>query len=244
MNFNNAFRVVVLMAVCSFSFAQTPKQQPPIKESIDQVKEDFNSLKNLFKKKDKKGKENKEVEQDAGKAKKMSEFNILTIDESIVRQIVEKIQKDNIGEKIEITEEGESVTVSVQFDWGSTFTIFSKMKDKHVFGDLKNDGNEDAIIQASAYYGGNSEHLILYIFSKTGNDWKLVFEINASEEQLKGCGIGKFIPEKIENGFLIGESRCFKDSDPRCCPSLKYRTLAKLENEQLVLVKKEKKQRD
>lgn len=244
MNFNKPYRIVVLVAVCSFSFsfAQTPKQQPTVKESTEQIKENFNALKNLFKKKEHKRTASNENEQVIDKEGKTSDNNNLTLDETLVRQIVEKIQQDNLGEKIEISEEDESVTVSVKFDWGSTFSTFSKLKDKHIFGDLGNNSVEDAVINVNAYFGGNSEHLILYVFSKSvSDDWKLICEVNASEEQLKGCDKGKFIPKKIENGFLVGESLCFKDSDPRCCPSLKYRTTVKLENSRLVLVKKEKK---
>lgn len=167
-----------------------------------------------------------------------------TLDQPIVQLIIEKVKSDGKteGGTFELSETNEYVTLSNNYDWGRTSVDFSKIKSEHVFGDLKNDGHEDAIIQASAYYGGNSEHLVLYVFSKTETDeWKLICEVNASDEQLKGCDKGKFFPEKIENGFLIGESQCFKDSDPRCCPSLKYRTTARLENNRLVLVEKEKK---
>lgn len=238
--FNIFFGLVLLSAVSSFSFAQTPKQQPKVKESVAQVKQDFNTLKNLFKKKGNKEKDKKEAEQVSEKKEKELNPNDLHLDETIVQKIVQKIEQVNEGEKIEITEVDESITVSVQFDWGNTFTEFSKLKSRHVFGDLGNDGSEDAVIQAIAYSGGNSEHLILYVLSKISDEWQLLFDVNASDEQLKGCDKGKFYPKKIENGFLIGESLCFKDSDARCCPSLKFRTTVKLESDRLISVKKEK----
>lgn len=166
-----------------------------------------------------------------------------TLDSSIVQQIIEKVKTDGKtgGGTFELSETNEYVTLSTNYDWGRTSVDFSKIKSEHVFGDLKNDGNEDAIIQASAYYGGNSEHLVLYVFSKTERDeWKLICEVNASDEQLKGCDKGKFFPEKIENGLLVGESLCFKDSDARCCPSLKFRNSVRLEDNRLISVTTEK----
>lgn len=169
---------------------------------------------------------------------------IQTLDNSIIQQIVEKTSSDSKtgGGTFEIFQTNDYMSLSSNFDWGRTSFNFSKIKSEHIFGDLGNDSVEDAVINVNAYFGGNSEHLILYVFSKTeSDDWKFISEIDASDEQLKGCDKGKFIPEKIENGFLVGESLCFKDSDPRCCPSLKYLTTVKLENRRLVMVKKEKK---
>lgn len=172
-----------------------------------------------------------------------SDMEPQTLDQPIVQLIIEKVKSDGKteGGTFELSETNEYVTLSNNYDWGRTSVDFSKIKSEHIFGDLGNNSVEDAVINVNAYFGGNSEHLILYVFSKTGrDDWKFICEVNASDEQLKGCDKGKFIPKKIENGFLVCESLCFKDSDPRCCPSLKYRNTAKLENNRLVLVKKEK----
>lgn len=55
MKYRNFYRIVGFMIVwvlsISFSLAQTPKKQLTIKESAEQVNEDFKALKNLFKKK-------------------------------------------------------------------------------------------------------------------------------------------------------------------------------------------------
>lgn len=43
--------MVFLLAICTFCFSQTPKQQTTVEESVEQVKNDFKALKNIFKKK-------------------------------------------------------------------------------------------------------------------------------------------------------------------------------------------------
>ena len=166
-----------------------------------------------------------------------------TLEHPIIQLLLDKIKSDvkTEGGTFELSDTNEYMSLSSKYDWGRTSIDFSKLKSEHIFGDLGNDGIEDAVINVNAYYGGNSEHLILYVFSKTANDWKLVLEVNASDKLLKDCDKGKFYPKKIEKGFLIGESQCFKDSDPHCCPSLKYRTTVKLENDRLISIEKKKK---
>src|SRR5690606_19615102 len=114
---------------------------------------------------------------------------------------------------------------------------FSKYKNENVTGDLNADQIDDLVLKVSSYTGGNTEYLDLFVFIREGNDWILKSKIESSDTKLKGCEIGQFIPQKIENNLLIGESLCFTEDDPRCCPSIKRIRKLKWSNNTFVAVK-------
>lgn len=85
---------VLLIFFGTLSSAQTPGKQPTIKESVEQVKEDFNDLKNIFKKKGDVKDAKNEAETPSGNTK--SE-NVLHLQGGLITENVVYLDADRMG---------------------------------------------------------------------------------------------------------------------------------------------------
>ncbi len=225
-----------------------------MKESVGELKESVKALGNSFKKKDK-ATAGKPTDPDTVKAAKPAQTTHVsiataplldiesTLPNAIKEIIIGQAVKNFSQDKPKMTKNEEATYVNIQFDFGggvSSSVYFSRLKNENVIGDLNNDGQEDVIVKVYSNTGGNTDYLDLYVFLQQASSWKLLLVKSSSDEDIKGCQIGQYVPLTISNGFLIGESSCFLQSDPRCCPSLFYKTTLKLQNNQLVFVRKER----
>ncbi len=110
-----------------------------------------------------------------------------------------------------------------------------------IHGDLNGDGVNDEIIYVHTEGDG--------VGGNTFTDYFFLYLSNNGTLQPAGiyCGFelcncptkphlwaNGFFPQKIENGYLIGESACYTENDGHCCPSLHYTTKVKLVNGKLV----------
>lgn len=250
--------LIVSLLIPTITFAQA-KKQTTLKESVEQVKTSAKEFGNLFKSKEKKEQEKQQKIIDSLKNLNVTDSSISDkksdprVTENVVEDsllapvisnmIVNFIISENKPENPKITKTAGSNYFDLQLDFGqgmrSTF-YFSTLKQDHAIGDLSNDGKKDLVLKLYSNTGGNSDYLDLCVLTQSATGWKLMAVHSSSEEEIKGCDIGQFIPLTIENGLLIGESLCFTETDPRCCPSLKYKTTLKWINNELKFVKTEK----
>ena len=247
-------RIIFFSLLITFSasaLAQNTTKPPTIKESVEEVKASAKAIGNLFKKKRKETRDSvvtkeQKIKMDSAVSPTKSEKVLLTdstIDQKIIDLIVAHVLAEYKKEKPKLTKFEDVGYVNYQLEFAEgirTSFYFSKLKKDNPSGDLNLDGLEDVVVKVSSNTGGNTDYLDLFIVLKQQVGWKLANVISASDEALKGCKIGSFMPIKIEKGMLIGESDCFTDADPRCCPSLKYKTTLKWENNDLQLFKKVK----
>lgn len=115
---------------------------------------------------------------------------------------------------------------------GNLFGPETIVPNKIIEGDLNNDCCSDLIV--SVYYNqGSRPRLDIYCYITKNK--KLEFFEKHSIHSLGICNdvsdtSGRFFPEKIENGMLIGKTSCYKKGDPGCCPSDCKITYFKFEN--------------
>ena len=94
-------------------------------------------------------------------------------------------------------------------------------------GDLNGDNAVDIVIPVYSTGGGSAEWREIFVFISKKNKidfYKMYSSFDLGHCQEAGSHGGQFYPEKISNAILIGESYCYKEGDPHCCPSLKYTT--------------------
>ncbi len=103
-------------------------------------------------------------------------------------------------------------------------------------GDINGDGNDDVIVPVSSNGGGTAVWDDLFFFLSDQKTLASYIMFNSSELASCGNGGGKFEVKAIAAAFIVGESQCYAEDDPSCCPSLKYKTEYKLQGEKLVLV--------
>ena len=225
-------RILILsLLISTLSFAQETKPKTTFKKSLEQVKASAKEFGNLFK--------NKEQNADSVKVEPVDSIFPPAVTDLMVSFIISETQPENPT----VTKMPGENNFELQLDYGQGMRAtyyFSTIKEDHAFGDLNNDGKEDLVLKLYSNTGGNSEFLDLCVYIKSPTGWKLFNVQPSSDEALKGCKTGQFIPQTIENGLLLGESLCFTDTDPRCCPSLKYKTTLRWLNNELKFVKKEK----
>ena len=237
-------RILILsLLISAATFAQETKPKTTLQKSVEQVKTSAKELGNLFKSKEQKEKEklNAQSLQPAADSVKPVVDSIFPA--AITNQMVSFIVAENKPENPKITKTQGENYLELLLDYGQgmrTSYHFSTTKKDHAFGDLNNDGKEDLVLKLYSNTGGNSDYLDLCVYIQTTTGWKLFNIHSSSDEALKDCKIGQFIPQTIENGLLIGESQCYTETDPRCCPSLKYKTTLKWINNELRFVSKEK----
>lgn len=252
-NFLVMHKIITFYFLITFSISATAQQtnkQPTLKESVKEVKASAKALGDLFKK--------KKIKNDStltdvpvfvnspsvttSKPEVVSTQDS-TLDKTIVNLILAHVISENKRNNPKLTKNETTDYAEYQFNFGEGITTsyyFSKLKKDNVWGDLNVDGQADLIVKLSSNSGGNTEYLDLLIFLKDTTGWKLALIKAASDEKLKGCEIGSFVPLRIERGLVYCEAYCFTNEDPRCCPSLKYKTTLKWENNNLFFVKMEK----
>ena len=120
------------------------------------------------------------------------------------------------------------------FDGIGLRIYISKMKKDYIFGDIDNDGVPDLIVSIDTEGGGGGGNVYwndLFVFLSKNGKFALTSFIDSPE--VRGCRAGQFFPDKIENGLILGNSFCFAENDPHCCPSLEYLTTITFDGKQL-----------
>jgi hypothetical protein len=133
-----------------------------------------------------------------------------------------KIVNDSVNKEIVITNELNEI-----------YSIPVNNKES-IKGDFNNDNIQDIIIPVdhavSMSYGVTDYYF--FIGSGIENNY-FVDSINSGTFSSStgycsnGDGRGQFRAKKITNNTLIGESNCYNNGDPNCCPSLHYKTALK-----------------
>lgn len=103
-----------------------------------------------------------------------------------------------------------------------------------LFGDLNNDKIDDLIVTVHTEGGGGGGNVWsqdLFLFQKSGGKYQFISF--TPDIDISGCQSGSFRAREIKDGFLFGNSSCYNDDDPRCCPSLEYITKVELSNKNL-----------
>lgn len=105
--------------------------------------------------------------------------------------------------------------------WGPGYQIHSI--NDFLEGDLNNDGYNDLVV-CIPWHQGSRPRLDIHCYVTVNKQLKFFKMYTANE--LGVCNnvvtdtSGRFFPEKIENGFLVGHTDCLQSGDPGCCPSL------------------------
>lgn len=136
-----------------------------------------------------------------------------------------KIVKDSVNNEIMITNElNEIYSIPVN-------------NTESIKGDFNNDKIQDIIIPVDHAVSISNGFTDYYFFIGSGieNNY-FVDSINSGTFSSfygycsKGDGRGQFYVKNIANNTLIGESSCYNNEDPNCCPSLHYRTVLKYDS--------------
>jgi hypothetical protein len=102
-------------------------------------------------------------------------------------------------------------------------------------GDLNRDKNDELVVIVHTEGGGTGGNGLIsqdiFVFEKKNG--KYVLLSFTPDTELSNCPSGYFRATSIQNGFLIGASSCYKDDDPRCCPTLNFETTCALKDGKL-----------
>ncbi len=114
-----------------------------------------------------------------------------------------------------------------------------------LFGDVDDDKLDDLIVGVHTEgggTGGNGLHSTdLFVFLNNKGVYEFISMTPDREVAVnRKNGEGVFIPDKIQDGLLIGKSLLYQNDDPTCCPSLEQETKAKFSNNKLVFESKGK----
>ena len=117
-------------------------------------------------------------------------------------------------------EDYDGVLISATF----SLIIDSRISNSNFTGDINGDKVDDLIVTASTEGGGGGGNVywddIFVFIRRNGIYWldHVVANTNIA------CKKGFFNIKAIKNNVIEGESNCYEDSDPNCCPSLVYKT--------------------
>jgi hypothetical protein len=102
-------------------------------------------------------------------------------------------------------------------------------------GDLNRDKNDELVVSVHTEGGGTGGNGLssqdIFVFERKNN--KYVLLSFTPDAELSNCPSGYFRATSIHDGLLIGASSCYKDDDPRCCPTLNFETSCALKNGKL-----------
>ena len=170
-----------------------------------------------------------------------------TIDEKIVRMIIDHYKKKNPYGRVRQSESDSTINLSFSYlkkkkkdDGGPyLFVTIPKSLKLYLSGDINTDGKKDIIALPVLTEGGSSYWQDIMVFTGNGSGHDLLTV--ASSMDIARCTAnsynGIFIPRKIENGTLVGTTSCYTDDDAACCPSVKMEVRYVLEKKKLRLKK-------
>ena len=150
----------------------------------------------------------------------MKEFNAHNTDTPPMKMAVDSNHQDKefaFLNGIELKE------INPEDSSSGAINVIPQPKD-YIKGDLNGDKLDDYVVPVYATGGGTAEWREIFVFvSRNG---KLEYSKMYSSFELahcteKGSHGGQFYPENIVNSILVGQSDCYKESDPHCCPSIK-----------------------
>lgn len=160
-----------------------------------------------------------------GKGTRIEETN----SDSILNIIYYKIPTDS--------DDYDGFLIDISIPKKSNMDLFSA--NSILYGDLNNDKIEEIVISVHTEgggSGGNNWAQDIFVFEKIKGNYQM--NSITPDGDICGCEGGSFRAKEITNGFLIGKSSCYKDDDPRCCPSIKYKTQVELANNKLKISSK------
>lgn len=109
-----------------------------------------------------------------------------------------------------------------------------KSKRKTVFGDLDNDGDEDAAVEVGwNFIGGNGWGTKLFIFEYENGLFEYVTHDVIGEKGNRSTSL-----KAIKNGQISIDTQSYAADDADCCPSIKGSTIYILKDGSLVEIKK------
>jgi len=119
------------------------------------------------------------------------------------------------------------------------YTLVDEVENNPIKGDLNQDKVKDYLVKVVDEGGGGGGNMALisyYLFASQNG--KYVCSSIRSAEELCGCqdNYGYFIAERIHNHVVKGISHCYAENDGRCCPSLKYESVASFQDGGLHLI--------
>ncbi len=120
------------------------------------------------------------------------------------------------------------------------FTI-PKMKNDCIYGDLNRDGIKDMIVSINGYaiveeLADNNPFSFIFVFLAQDKKYNLI--CHSFSNDICGCSSGVFYPELIQEGLILGDSKCFAQGDVPYCPSLIYSTTVGFDGNKLKFINK------
>lgn len=102
--------------------------------------------------------------------------------------------------------------------------------EKVIYGDLDNDGDEDAAVSSMfGYKGGNGYGFFLAVFRNDNGQFKSVTDIQTGSKVSRTPTL-----KQIKNGRIIFNTLSLAENDPYCCPSIKGTTSYVLKENKLI----------
>jgi len=175
--------------------------------------------------------------------------NEILVDNSIIEDITKyyetkhgqnaRVEKDNKDSLLTLTFYS---TSKEQAENPFLITIYiSKIKSDYLIGDLNNDKVDDLVADVSTEGGGGGGNVHWNdIFVFISNNGKFELKNTTQSPSICGANDGYFYPEKISDNMLIGNSYCYGENDPSCCPSLMFYSKIKFNNGKLEINSRKK----
>jgi hypothetical protein len=168
------------------------------------------------------------------------------IEEYIINSIIYNFKDSKT--KMEIDDSSDLFTISLRIllaDPNSKMTSMQftipKMKNDCIYGDLNRDGIKDMIVSINGYaifeeLADNYPFSFIFVFLAQDKKYNLI--CHSFSNDICGCSSGVFYPEVIQEGLILGDSKCFAQGDVPCCPSLIYSTTVGFDGNKLKFINK------